>query len=90
MADRLNDVFHAIDLRVEQTSLYTLVLQAGEGQIRAYLYENGSIEAENYQNNGDIHLKLRLTPALYKRLIRRFDIAADRFVILADALAGAA
>ena len=74
----------------EQTSLYTLVLQAGEGQIRAYLYENGSIEAENYQNNGDIHLKLRLTPALYKRLIRRFDIAADRFVILADALAGAA
>jgi GTPase len=74
----------------EQTSLYTLVLQAGEGQIRAYLFENGSIEAENFQNNGDIHLKLRLTPALLKRLTRKFDIASDRFVILADALAGAA
>ena len=74
----------------EQTSLYSLVLQASEGQIRAYLFENGSIQAENYQNNGDIHLKLRLTPALLKRLTRRFDIAADRFVILATALAGAA
>lgn len=74
----------------EQTSLYNLVLQAGEGQIRAYLFENGSIEAENYENNGDIHLKLRLSPALLKRLTRRFGIAVDRFEILADALAGAA
>jgi len=74
----------------EQSSLYTLVLQAGEGQIRAYLFENGAIEAENYQNSGDIHLKLRLTPALLERLIRRFDIAAERVVINADALAGAA
>jgi len=74
----------------EQSSLYTLVLQAGEGQIRASLFENGCIEAENYQNNGDIHLKLRLTPALLERLVRRFDIAVDRFVIVTDALAGAA
>jgi len=74
----------------EQSSLYTLVLQAGEGQIRAYLFENGAIEAENYQNSGDIHLKLRLTPALLERLIRRFDIGAERVVINADALAGAA
>ncbi len=74
----------------EQSSLYTLVLKAGEGQIRACMFENNCIEAENYQNNGDIHLKLRLTPALLKRLARRFDIAMDRFVILTDALAGAA
>jgi len=74
----------------EQSSLYTLVLQAGEGQIRAYLFENGCIEAENFQNNGDIHLKLRLTPALLKRLGRKFGLAADRFVIVTDALAGAA
>ena len=74
----------------EQTAVYNLVLQANEGQIRAYLFENGSIESEKYQNNGDIHLKLRLTPAFLKRLTRRFDIPADRFEILADALAGAA
>jgi GTP-binding protein HflX len=74
----------------EQSSVYNLVLKAGEGQIRAYLFENGSIESENYENNGDIHLKLRLTPAILRRLSRRFDISIDRFEILADALAGAA
>ena len=74
----------------EQTALYNLVLQASEGQIRAYLFENGSIEAEKYQNNGDIHLKLRLTPALLKRLTRRFELPTDRFEILTDTLAGAA
>ena len=74
----------------EQTSLYNLVLQPSEGKIRAYLFENGSIEAEKYQNNGDIHLKLRLTPALLKRLNRRFELSTDRFEILTDTLAGAA
>ena len=74
----------------EQTSVYNLVLQADEGQIRACLFENGSIENENYENNGDIHLKLRLSPALLKRLCRRFDISEERFEILGDALAGAA
>lgn len=74
----------------EQTSIYSLVLQASEGQIRAYLFENGSIESEDYQDNGDIHLKLRLSPAFLKRLCRRFDISRNRFEILADALAGAA
>jgi len=86
--DQLRDVLS--QRFIEQSSRYNLVLQAGEGQIRAYLFENGSIEAENYQNNGDIHLKLRLTPAFLTRLTHRFDIAADRFVILTDALAGAA
>ena len=74
----------------EQTSVYNLILHADEGQIRAYLFENGSIDNEIYQNNGDMHLKLRLTPALLKRLTRRFEIPIDRFEILTDALAGAA
>ena len=74
----------------EQTSVYNLILHADEGQIRAYLFENGSIESENYQNNGDMHLKLRLTPALLKRLSRRFEVSSDRFEIVTDALAGAA
>jgi GTP-binding protein HflX len=74
----------------EQAAIYNLVLQANEGQIRAYLFENGAIESEKYQNNGDIHLKLRLTPSFLKRLASRFDMPADRFEILADALAGAA
>jgi GTP-binding protein HflX len=74
----------------EQTTSYRLILNASEGQIRAYLYEAGAIESENYENNGDIDLKLSVTPALFKRLLNRFDISSDRFEILADALAGAA
>lgn len=74
----------------EQAALYRLVLNAGEGQIRAYLFEAGAIESENYENNGDIHLKLSITPALYNQLESRFDISSDRFEILADTLAGAA
>ena len=74
----------------EQAASYRLVLNASEGQIRAYLFEAGAIESENYENNGDIHLKLSITPALFNRLESRFDISSDRFEILADALAGAA
>jgi len=74
----------------EKSAFYNLVLQSNEGQIRAFLFESGAIESENFENNGDIHLKLRLTPSLFKGLQRRFEISADRFEILDDALAGAA
>ena len=74
----------------EQSSLYRLRLQASEGQIRAYLFEAGAIESENFENNGDISLKLRLTPALLTRLRRKYAIPQDRLQILADTLAGAA
>ena len=74
----------------EQTASYRLLLRASEGQIRAYLFEAGAIESEKFENNGDIRLKLSLTPALLKRLQRKFDISSDRFEILADTLAGAA
>jgi GTP-binding protein HflX len=86
------DLLHEVLRRrfCEQAAIYNLSLKANEGQIRAYLFENGSIEQEIYDNNGDIHLKLRLTPALLKRLGRRFGISADRFEMLSDALAGAA
>ena len=74
----------------EQTRSCNLVLAADEGQIRAFLFSEGAIEAENYAASGEIHLKLRLTPALLKRLQRRFNLAQDRLEILADTLAGAA
>ena len=74
----------------EQTHRVSLVLKASEGQIRAFLFDNGCIESEEYRDNGDIDLKLRLSPALLKRLSRRFDVSEDRLEIQADALAGAA
>jgi GTP-binding protein HflX len=74
----------------QQSALYSLQLKANEGQIRAYLFESGAIESENFENNGDMSLKLRLTPALLKRLQRKYEISPDRLEMLADALAGAA
>ena len=74
----------------QQTARYRLKLMASEGQIRAYLFETGAIESENFENNGDISLKLRLTPALLKRLQSKFEISPDRLEMLADRLAGAA
>ena len=74
----------------EQNTLFRLTLTAGEGQIRAFLFETGSIEAEDFQNNGDISLKLRLTPALLKHLQRKFEISEERLEMQTDSLAGAA
>jgi GTP-binding protein HflX len=70
--------------------VYHLQLRSSEGNIRAFLFESGAIENEKFDNNGDIHLKLRLTPALLKGLQRRFKVSSDRFERLNDTLAGAA
>ena len=74
----------------EQMLSCELVLHANEGQIRAFLFDAGAIEAEKYANNGDIHLNLRLPPALLQQLSRRFELAPERFAMKADKLAGAA
>ena len=67
-----------------------LVLEAGEGQIRAFLFSNGVIENENYAANGDIHLKLRLPPTLIRELEQRFGLSPKRLEMKSDKLAGAA
>ena len=73
-----------------QSALYRLCLKASEGQVRAWLFESGAIESEIFEADGDISLKLRLTPALVKRLQRKFGISEERLEIQADSLAGAA
>ncbi len=74
----------------DDTSVYRLVLQAREGRIRAYLFDQGVIMGEEFDNNGDIHLKIRLSPTLLKKIYRKFQISQDRFKIQAVSLAGAA
>jgi GTP-binding protein HflX len=73
-----------------ETACYDLSLVASEGQIRALLFEQGAIENEVYEDNGDIALKLRLSPTLLKRLTRKYGVAKDRLMIRVDTLAGAA
>jgi GTP-binding protein HflX len=73
-----------------ETASYALLLVANEGQIRALLYEQGAIEEEVYEDNGDIALKLRLSPTLLKRLTRKYGVAKERFTKRLDTLAGVA
>ncbi len=87
----LDHLVAALEARfVEQAVSCELVLGADEGQIRAFLFDEGAIETEKFGNNGEFHLKLRLTPAILKRMKRRFDLSSDRLEDLADTLAGAA
>ena len=67
-----------------------LSLQPDEGQIRAYLFEEGAINEEKYESNGDITLNLTISPALLKRLYRKFQLSQERFTMQTDTLAGAA
>ncbi len=67
-----------------------LTLQPDEGRIRAFLFEEGAIENENYSNDGEITLNLSVSPALLKRLHRKFKLSEDRFTMHTDTLAGAA
>jgi GTP-binding protein HflX len=67
-----------------------MTLHADEGQVRAFLYAEGAIVSENFENNGDITLNLSLSPAFLKRLQRKFQLGDDRIVKLVDPLAGAA
>ena len=68
----------------------SLALRANEGEIRAFLYTEGAVDSENFENNGDITLNLNLSPALLNKLQQKFQLADDRIVILTDSLAGAA
>ncbi len=66
-----------------------LRLKSDEGQIRAFLFEQGVIKSETYQDNGEIDLKLQLPPLLLKDLEQKFNLSLDRFEVLAGSLAGA-
>ncbi|MCP4494051.1 MAG: GTPase HflX [Gammaproteobacteria bacterium] len=67
-----------------------LALQPSEGRIRAFLFEEGAIDEENYGNDGEITLNLSVSPALLNRLYRKFELSQDRFKMHTDTLAGAA
>lgn len=67
-----------------------LSLQAAEGNIRAFLFEEGAIDDEEYEPNGDFILNLTISPSILQRLYRKFELSQDRFIMHADTLAGAA
>lgn len=74
----------------EQQQYFSLRLKADEGEIRGFLFNQGAIDSEAYQNNGDIDLKLHISPSLLGQLHRKYQLIGERLVILTDTLAGAA
>ena len=74
----------------EQKQHFKLRLMADEGQIRAFLFNQGAIDSETWQKNGEIDLKLRISPSLLIKLNRRFQLGDERLEIQTDTLAGAA
>ena len=86
-----DELMTVLNQRFTESSLRCrLSLRPHEGRIRAYLFEEGAIETENYENNGDITLDLLISPSLLKRLNRKFVLPQDRVTMLTDTLAGAA
>jgi GTP-binding protein HflX len=74
----------------DQKSHYRLALHADEGHIRAFLYSEGAIEDEFFENNGDISLNLILSASLLEKLHRKFQLTSTRVKVQTDTLAGAA
>ena len=89
--DGLDELISVLSNRFSvATSRYCLSIRPDEGQIWAYLFEEGAIEDEKYESNGDITLNLLISPTLLKRLHRKFLLPPDRITMLSDTLAGAA
>ena len=89
--DGFDELLQVLQLRFsDHKSHYRLALGADEGQIRAFLYSEGAIEDEKFENNGDITLNLILSAALLDQLHRKFQLTSARVQIQTDALAGAA
>ncbi|TDJ29509.1 MAG: GTPase HflX [Gammaproteobacteria bacterium] len=74
----------------EQQQHFSLRLKADEGEIRGFLFNQGAIDSEAYQNNGDIDLKLSISPSLLGQLHRKYQLIGERLVMQTDTLAGAA
>ncbi len=86
-----DELLSVLNSRFSESSLRCqLSLRAHEGRIRAYLFEEGAIQGESYENDGDITLDLLISPSLLKRLSRKFTLPQDRVTMLTDTLAGAA
>lgn len=79
-----------IDIFSVKTLCYQLDLQPHEGLVRSRLYEQKVITEETYNDDGSVHLVLQMSEVQIKKISRHLEIAAERFHICHDRLAGAA
>jgi GTP-binding protein HflX len=50
-----------------------LVLSPGQGALRAALYREGHVEAENCRDDGSLELHVTLSRKRYEQLMKEFD-----------------
>jgi GTP-binding protein HflX len=76
----MDDVFQAIaDLLGEDLIEIVLPLAPHQGKLRARLYQEGAVQQETVDENGHMHLSLRLPKADFLRLLKEANLDPSRF-----------
>jgi GTPase len=68
------------ELLGSQVLVTDIRLNAAESRLRAILFEQGAIQAESYEENGDICLRIRMQQADFCRSLARVGIPESRFL----------
>jgi GTP-binding protein HflX len=56
-----------------------IVLKPSEAGLRAALFEQNAILSENYDDNGNVELDVRMQKKDFKQLLKRFNLPEERF-----------
>lgn len=56
-----------------------IVLEPSEAGLRAALFEQNAILSENYDDNGNVELDVRMQKKDFKQLLKRFNLPEERF-----------
>ena len=57
-----------------------LTLAPADARLRAILYESGGVQGEDFADNGDIHLQIRMQLQDFKRALSKADVPESRFI----------
>lgn len=57
-----------------------LTLAPADARLRAILYESGGVQGEDFADNGDIHLHIRMQLQDFKRALSKAEVPESRFI----------
>jgi len=58
-----------------------LTLAPADARLRAILYESGAVQGEDFADNGDIHLHIRMQLQDFKRALSKAEVPESRFIV---------
>ena len=68
------------DLLGEEIFEDHLTLAPADARLRAILYESGGVQGEDFADNGDIHLHIRMQLQDFKRALSKAEVPESRFI----------